>query len=89
MTQLDGAPTALCGAMTSSLEYDYNNQVSRRTDNEGNVTTYTHNTRGLEESRTEAFGTADARTITTQWHPALTLPTTITRPVTPTYAPTM
>ena len=75
--------------MTSSLEYDYNNQVSRRTDNEGNVTTYTHNTRGLEESRTEAFGTADARTITTQWHPALTLPTTITRPVTPTYAPTM
>ncbi len=80
VTQLDGAATSLCGAITSSMEYDYNNFVSRRTDNEGNVTTYAHNARGLEESRTEAFGTADARTITTQWHPTRTLPTQIVSP---------
>ena len=34
----------------------------------------------LEISRTEAYGTALARTITTQWHPAYRLPTKIVAP---------
>ena len=80
VTRVDGEATALCGAMTSSVDYDYNNFVSKRIDNVGNVTTYVHDARGLETSRTEGFGTADARTITTEWHPTLTLPTRIVRP---------
>ncbi len=46
-------------------------------------TTYDANgfdARGLETARTEAVGTAEERTITTQWHPVFRLPTQITAP---------
>ena len=47
----------------------------------GNQTTYTYDlARNLEISRTEAYGTALARTITTQWHPVYRLPTKIVAP---------
>ncbi|KAB0560199.1 RHS repeat protein, partial [Pseudomonas aeruginosa] len=36
--------------------------------------------RGLETSRTEAAGTAQARTITTDWHPTLFLPVQVSEP---------
>ena len=49
-----------------------------RTDFKDNVTTYIHNERGLETSRTEAAGTAQARTTSTDWHPQFRLPTKIT-----------
>ncbi len=35
---------------------------------------------GLETSRTEAAGTAQARTITTDWHPTLFLPVQVSEP---------
>src|SRR6478609_5816340 len=37
-------------------------------------------TRNLETSRTEAIGTAQQRTVTTQWHPTYRLPTQVTEP---------
>jgi len=61
--------------------YDANGNVATYRDFNGNQTTYAYDlTRNLEISRTEAYGTALARTITTQWHPAYRLPTKITAP---------
>ncbi len=37
-------------------------------------------TRNLETDRTEAYGTAKARTISKTWHPTFRLPATITEP---------
>jgi RHS repeat-associated protein len=69
-----------CGS-SQQTSYDANGNVSQRTDFEGNVTTYTFGSpRNLEESRTEAFGTPRARTITTQWHATYRLPTQIDEP---------
>src|SRR5262249_16904095 len=58
--------------------YDNAGYPSSRTDYNGNVTQYTYDdSRGLEVSRTEAAGTPQARTITTQWHTTYHLPTLI------------
>ena len=70
-----------CGPASSAVTYDANGNVATRTDFNGNVTTYTYDlSRNLETSRTEAFGTAHARTITTTWHPTYRLPVTIAEP---------
>ena len=61
--------------------HDDNGNVVSYSDFNRNLTTYTYDlTRNLEISRTEAAGTALARTITTQWHPLYRLPTKITAP---------
>jgi len=65
---------------SNSYTYDVNGFVASWTDANGNVTTYIHDARGLELSRTEAAGTPQARTITTQWHATYHLPTQITEP---------
>ncbi len=70
-----------CSASASSFTYDANGNVASRTDFNGNVTTYVYDlARNLETSRVEAAGTAQARTITTQWHPTLHLPSAIAEP---------
>ena len=69
-----------CGAF-SSTTYDSKGNPNIRTDYEGNQTKYTFDTnRNLETSRIEAFGTSLARTITTQWHSTMRLPTQISEP---------
>lgn len=60
------------------VSYDGNGYVANRKDRNGVETTYVHDARGLEISRTEAAGTPRARTITTQWHTTLRVPTLIT-----------
>lgn len=66
------------GTVTASKTYDANGNVASKTDFNGNVTTYSYDlSRNLEISRTEASGTANARTTTTQWHPIYNLPTLI------------
>jgi len=60
--------------------YDTNGYLASRTDFEGNLTTFTNNARGLQESRTEAVGTPEQRIIATEWHPTFRLPTKITEP---------
>ena len=73
-------PCMACGAY-SDTTYDASGNPATRTDYNGNQTTYTYDaTRNLQLSRTEAAGTALARTITTQWHPTLRLPTQVTEP---------
>lgn len=72
-------PCPTCGPYQSAT-YDANGFQLSRTDFNGNVTTYIRNGRHLETSRTEAVGTAEERTITTEWHPTFRLPTKITEP---------
>jgi RHS repeat-associated protein len=74
------APCARCGIDATSYTYDPNGFLASKTDFNGTLTTYIHNARGLEESRNEALGTPQARTITTQWHPTYRLPTQIDEP---------
>jgi YD repeat-containing protein len=59
-----------CGAASNAQTYDANGNVATRTDFNGNLTTYTYDlTRNLETQRVEASGKAEARTISTKWHP--------------------
>lgn len=61
------SPCSECGDTSQSATYDTNGFLSSTTDFRGSVTQYVHDATGLETSRTEAYGTADARTITTTW----------------------
>jgi RHS repeat-associated protein len=77
--------TALTGAVYpaaggKAFSYDANGFVASVTDFDGNVTTYTHDARGDQTSRTEAAGTALARTISTAWLANFHLPSRITEP---------
>lgn len=70
-----------CAAASMAQSYDANGNVASLTDFNGNQTTYTYDAaRNLETSRTEAYGTARARTITTQWHATYRVPTQIDEP---------
>lgn len=78
-------PTDVTGAAFKNLgakafTYDANGFVASQTDFNGNVTTFVRDARGLETSRTEAAGTALARTISTSWHSDFRLPIQITEP---------
>jgi RHS repeat-associated protein len=64
-----------------SRALDGNGNVSSRTDFNGNQTSYSYDvTTNLETSRTEAVGTTNARTITTQWDTDWRRPDLITEP---------
>ena len=80
LTRIAGQASAHCAAANQAYTYDRNGFMATKTDWQGNITTYTHNDRGLETSRTEASGTPQARTITTQWHHAANLPLVIREP---------
>lgn len=80
ITSIIGEPTANCPKSNSTLTYDGRGFLASQTDNKGITTLYTHNDRGLETSRTDASGTAESRTITTEWHATLPLPLRITQP---------
>jgi RHS repeat-associated protein len=72
-------PCIGCG-VARQTSYDADGFLSSAT-NFNNVTTlYTHDDRGLETSRTEASGTPQARTITTEWDPTFRLPVRIAQP---------
>lgn len=70
------------GVLTTYYETVYDaigNKLSER-DWEGNITQRTFNSRNLEIARTEAYGTPQARTVTTDWHATLNRPVTVTTP---------
>ena len=69
------------GTVTQSETYDANGNPASVTDFNGNVTTSVYDlSRNLETSRTEAYGTSQARTITTTWDPNWRQPDFITEP---------
>ena len=80
ITAVEGEPSANCPSSNATFTYDARGLLTSKIDNKGNRTTYSYNARGLEISRTEAAGTAQARTITTEWHPEFFLPTSVTEP---------
>lgn len=71
-------PVQIAGG--KAFTYDGNGFIASITDWDGNIVTYTHDTRGDETSRTEASGTVLARTISTSWHPTFHLPMQIIEP---------
>jgi len=80
LQSISGPSCNHCGS-SQQVAYDTNGNVSQRTDFEGNVTTFSFSTpRNLETSRTQAYGTPRARTITTAWHASYRLPTQIDEP---------
>jgi YD repeat-containing protein len=78
--QIDGGLCTTCSNTSKNTTYDTNGFVASRTDFNDNVTTYINDTRGLELSRTEAVGTPEERTITTEWDLTFRLPIKITEP---------
>lgn len=80
VTSIQGEPSPNCPSSNSIFTYDARGLLKTKTDNKGNVTTYAYNERGLEISRTEASGTPQTRTITTEWHPDFFVPVKITEP---------
>lgn len=80
ITAIDGEPTPSCPSSNSTFTYDERGRLKTQTDNKGNITTHTYSDRNLESSRTQASGTPQARTISTEWHPSLFLPVTVTEP---------
>jgi uncharacterized protein RhaS with RHS repeats len=80
ITQVEGHPSTNCAAANKNFTYDSNGFMASKTDWKGNTTTYIHNDRGQELARTEASGTSQARSITTEWHGDFNLPTKIIEP---------
>jgi len=74
-----GEPTQNCVSSEVTYEYDANGNVSRKTQN-GQVTEYLYDSQNRETSRTEAAGTREARTVTTEYHPTLNQPVKIIEP---------
>jgi YD repeat-containing protein len=80
ITSISGAQSPNCPSSNATFTYDNRGLIKTKIDNKGYLTTYDYDIRGLEESRTEASGTPQARIITTEWHPTLYRPITITEP---------
>ena len=79
-TTSSSAPCPGCGEDASRV-YDASGNITTRTDFNGNQTKYVYNAQtNLESSRTEAYGTSQARTITTTWDPNWRQPDSITEP---------
>jgi YD repeat-containing protein len=80
MTSVEGGPCQSCGGNLQKMTYDDKGFVASRTDSNGQTTTYTRDSAGREVSRTEAAGTPQARTISTEWHAHFRKPVRITEP---------
>ncbi|VAW88122.1 Rhs family protein, partial [hydrothermal vent metagenome] len=80
LSQIEGHASANCAAGIKDITYDPNGFKDLVTDFEGNITDYDYDTRGLEVTRTEAVGTPQTRTITTQWHAEFRIPSKIIAP---------
>ncbi|MGB9154819.1 MAG: DUF6531 domain-containing protein, partial [Alphaproteobacteria bacterium] len=78
-------PSAVSGVYTpvfggNAFTYDANGFLSKFTDYNNNVTTYTHDSHGQQLTRVEAYSTSLARTITTTWNASFHLPATVAEP---------
>lgn len=80
VNEITGPACSSCGGSNTIYERNpANNQLLAKTEN-GVTTTYIRDETGQELSRTEAVGTPEARTITTEWHLDFRKPVRITEP---------
>lgn len=77
VTRVEGHATPSCVGANQNYTYDANGNRDTVTDWKGNVTNFDYDARNLEIERIEAQGTAEQRTIQTQWHPIFRVPTQI------------
>jgi YD repeat-containing protein len=69
------------GTVSSNTQYDANANISRYTDFDGTITTFSYDmARNLETKRVEGYNSPLARTISTEWHNAFRVPTRIAEP---------
>jgi len=78
-TQVAGSASTHTAASSLTYAYSSSGYPTSTTDENGNVTNYTY-TSGFETSRTEAYGTAQARTINTTWNTTFLQPSEIAEP---------
>jgi len=76
LTGIDQPCATGCGSDASKVRsYDANGNLSSQADFNDNITNFSYDlAKNLETSRTEAYGSPSARTITTQWHSVYRLP---------------
>ncbi|MCC5809174.1 MAG: RHS repeat protein [Ectothiorhodospiraceae bacterium] len=80
VAQVEGHASTHCAAANREYAYTDEGWLQSRTDWEGNTTTFSYNSRGLETYRVEAAGTSAERVIQTDWHPDFRLPARVTEP---------
>ncbi|MCU7921043.1 MAG: hypothetical protein KZQ95_22190 [Candidatus Thiodiazotropha sp. (ex Epidulcina cf. delphinae)] len=81
VTTVSGDRCVTCGSgHMQSRAYDANGFLSGYTDWAGNETSLVNDSRGRVQTRIEAVGQQQARTITTDWHPDFNLPIRTTEP---------
>lgn len=77
---VSGDPCTTCGGVqTQEFSHDANGYIASKIDLSGNETRYTRDSRGLELTRIEAYGTTEQRIITTEWHATFHVPVKITQ----------
>jgi len=69
-----------CTNDTAALTYDLNGYPATQQDQVGNTTALQHDEQGHLTERTDAAGTADERSVKTNWHPVFRKPTKIIEP---------
>lgn len=80
VSDISGGLCKNCEAQIKSVTYDEAGLLATQTDFNDVTTAYTNNERGLQISRTDAVGTPQERTITTEWHSSFNLPVKIIEP---------
>lgn len=80
VVEVEGHATEHCAGANRSYTYNEDGFVISKTDWRGNTTTYVRNENGREISRTEAVGTPEERTVTTEWHSEFNKPVRIVGP---------
>ena len=76
LQSVTGEPSQNCLKTETAYEYNSQGGVIKRIQN-NQTTTYLYNANEQEISRTEAAGTPQARTITTEWHSTLPVKTRV------------
>lgn len=81
LTRVEGHASSNCLASNKSITYNPEGRPFEVTNQNGSVTRYEYNDRGLEIKRIEALGTNNERSITTSWHSEKNLPVRIVEPM--------
>lgn len=69
-----------CGDIAKAVTYDAAGNVASKRDFADKESRYSYDALGRETQRIEGYGTADAKTTTTEWHPTWNLPLKIAEP---------